>query len=94
MSTCLFSLDQGKINPTEQVIHKNGYAKFVCRSSKPVRWSYQHGITPTNVDYQGNNIIISQVGRINQGYYECHGMEKNGNTFVAKGLLYVRGECF
>ncbi len=98
-------LDNSRI-PSSEISQTEGKDITIgCNSVTPVEWVYkEYGadrsdfttvsaslITNAMVD-SDNNLTISGVHRLNQGYYECSGLNEQGEKFFSQLFLIVRGE--
>ena len=83
--------DQRRIFPRMSFLHASMSANFTCLTENNVVWLFNFKILrlgPERVT-QGNSLIIRNVGKKNEGYYQCVSSYQS-NSFIAEGRLVIR----
>ena len=70
--------------------------KFTCDSTSHPTWVFNEQALPSNTEIKEFNVLyLKSVTRSNQGYFECMGINEDGDTFFARHLLKVIGKfCY
>ena len=83
--------DQRRIFPRLSFVLANMSANFTCLTQNNVVWLFNFKkirIGPDRVT-QGNTLTIRNVGKKNEGYYQCVSSYQF-NSFIAEGRLVIR----
>ncbi len=91
--------DNDRIQPQHIIAVKGSDIKITCDTpnSTHILWFYNHGTLSSNVDKEGNTLIISNVGKHNKGIYECVGIVDNKpyySLFSATTSLFFSSKLF
>jgi len=78
--------------PEYQVTTIGMTVKFNCRSLGHVKWLFNNGDLPDNIEINETKkfIIIHNVTMQNEGYYKCF-IVNHQDSLVSKGKLQVLG---
>ena len=88
----MFIADLTKIYPTFQIAREGESVQFLCSAEGPVSWSFNKKFLPENVIVSDHNLTIPEVSYYNEGSYECHGFNYEGENLETQGLLKVRSK--
>ena len=65
-------------------------ALFVCNSSQLSKWFFNNNFIPGNAIMKRTILILLNVTKVNQGNYDCQGVNEYGQIFWARGKLNIK----
>ena len=77
-----------RIWPNFQRVCKRSIAVIYCDSKESVSWTFQ-GVNLRKLNGATNSLFISPVTEEDRGVYICRGVDKSGQSFLAKSVLTV-----
>jgi len=84
-------VDPSKITPPYYEIKLGNSLEILCKGEYVLHWIYNCVGDVPNLQIYNNTLYINNATMENQGYYYCHGKDKNNNAFFGRAGVTVMG---